>query len=77
MSKLFKGSRENMARVSEMQGVYAQITVLKSDGERRHPAYCVFAEGKGKKRTCTCAHGLRYNEHCNTAAKCDFYEKKK
>ena len=66
-----------MARVREMQDVYAQIEVLKSDGERRHPAYCIYAEGKGKNRLCTCPQGTKYNEYCNTAAKCDYYEKKK
>lgn len=65
-----------MSRVSEMQGVPAHITTLKSDGIRRHPSYCIFAEGKGKARICTCAQGPNYYKHCNSAARCDYYERK-
>lgn len=62
-----------MARVGEMQGVPAQIVKLKSDGQRRHPSYCQFAKGKGKKRICKAKKCPMYNLHCSSAAKCDFY----
>lgn len=42
-----------MPKVSQMQGVSAHLTTLKSDGKRRHPSYCIFADGKGKNRICT------------------------
>lgn len=64
-----------MPRVRDMQGVPAQVTTLKSDGVRRHPAHCIFAEGKGTSRCCTCPHSPVYLKHCKSAAKCDFYEK--
>lgn len=65
-----------MPRVREMQGVSAKIVTLKSDGVRRHPAHCIFAEGKGKARICTCPHSSIYYENCNSASKCEFYERK-
>ena len=65
-----------MARVRDMQGVTTHITTLKSDGVRRHPAYCIFAEGKGKARICTCPQGLIYGKHCGSASKCDYYERR-
>ena len=65
-----------MPRVRDMQGVPAHIVALKSDGIRRHPAYCIFAEGKGKSRICTCPQNPNYYKHCSSAAKCDNYEKK-
>lgn len=40
---------EIVARVRDMQGVPAQLEYLKSDGKRRHPSYCIFHEGTGKK----------------------------
>ena len=65
-----------MPRVREMQGVSAHLVSLKSDGRRRHPSYCIFAEGKGKSRQCTCPQSSIYYEHCNSASKCDYYEEK-
>lgn len=65
-----------MARVRDMQGVSAQIVTLKSDGIRRHPSHCIFAYGKGKSRICTCAQSSMYYKYCNSAAKCDYYERK-
>lgn len=65
-----------MARVRDMQGVPAQITTLKSDGERRHPAWCIYAEGKGKSRFCTCPLSEIYMEHCSSASRCSHYQKK-
>ena len=66
-----------MARVRDMQGVSAQIVTLKSDGKRRHPAHCIYVEGTGKSRICDCSHNLLcYKEHCKSAAKCDYYEKR-
>lgn len=65
-----------MARVRDMQGVPAHIVTLKSDGKRRHPAHCIFAEGKGEMRICTNPLCLLYYEHCKTAAKCDYYEER-
>lgn len=65
-----------MSRVREMQGVSAQIVTLKSDGKRRHPSYCIFAEGRGKSRRCTCPQSTMYYEPCFSAAKCQFYERK-
>lgn len=64
-----------MARVRDMQGVPAQIEVLKStDGHRRHPSHCIFHEGIGKSRICTNPTCERYYEHCNSAKNCDYYE---
>ena len=65
-----------MARVRDMQGVSAQIVTLKADGKRRHPSYCIFANGKGSKRMCTNPISPIYREHCRSAAKCDHYEEK-
>lgn len=65
-----------MARAREMQGVPAQKVALKSDGVRRHPAYCIFAEGKGKARKCMCPQSPAYYDHCSSASKCQFYERK-
>ena len=65
-----------MARVRDMQGVSAQIVTLKSDGMRRHPAHCIFSDGKGASRICTCPQSPIYYKHCSSAAKCDFYETK-
>lgn len=65
-----------MARVSQMQGVSAQLETLRSNDERRHPAHCIFAEGKGKARICTCPQsGLCY-KHCGSAQRCECYEEK-
>lgn len=65
-----------MARVRDMQGVPAHIVTLKSDGKRRHPAHCIFAEGKGANRICTNPQCQKYYERCNSASKCDYYERK-
>lgn len=63
-----------MPKVSQMQGVSAHLTTLKSDGKRRHPAYCIFAEGKGKTRICTSPQCSNYYKHCSSASKCEYYE---
>ena len=65
-----------MARVRDMQGVSAQIVTLKADGKRRHPARCIFAEGKGGERYCTNEQCPVWKEQCHTAKRCDFYEEK-
>ena len=66
-----------MARVGDMQGVSAHITVVKSnDGVRRHPAHCIFAEGKGKNRCCANEQSPIWKERCSSASKCDYYEEK-
>ena len=65
-----------MARVRDMQGVPSHIVTLKSDGKRRHPAHCIFAEGKGKERYCTNEQCPVWKNRCGTAAKCDFYEER-
>lgn len=65
-----------MAKVSQMQGVPAHLTTLKSDGKRRHPAHCLFAEGKGKARKCTCPQSTNYNCLCRSSVHCDYYEEK-
>lgn len=63
-----------MARVRDMQGVPAQLEYLKSDGKRRHPAHCTFHEGKGKNRICRNMNCHRFNQSCNSAKNCDYYE---
>ncbi len=61
--------------VRHMHGVPAQIKTLKSaDGIRRHPAHCIFAEGKGKNRICTSPQCSVYYQHCSSASKCYYYE---
>lgn len=65
-----------MARLSQLQGEAIHLETLKSDGKRRHPSYCVFADGKGKKRICTSPQSMIYNQHCNTSVRCDYYEEK-
>lgn len=65
-----------MPTVSQMQDVPAHLTTLKSDGKRRHPAHCVFAEGKGKKRKCICPQCEMYIEHCSSAKNCNYYEER-
>ena len=66
-----------MPRVSQMQGVPAHLTTLKSDGKRRHPAHCIFAEGKGIERMCTCPQCEIYYRHCGSAKSCNYYEERK
>ena len=65
-----------MARVRDMQGVPAHIVILKSDGKRRHPSRCIFAEGVGTNRLCTNPQCPIYYEHCKSAAKCNYYEER-
>lgn len=65
-----------MPRVSEMQGVSAYIECLTTTDKRRHPAYCIFAEGKGKARICTCPQSFVYYKHCSTSKNCEYYEEK-
>lgn len=65
-----------MARVSQMQGVPAHLTTLKSDGQRRHPSRCIYAEGKGKERKCTCPQCELYNERCRSCVHCEHYEER-
>lgn len=66
-----------MVRIRDMQGVPAHLEYLRTnDGIHRHPAHCIFAEGKGKNRICTSPQCQMFNKHCNSAAKCDYYEQK-
>ena len=65
-----------MERVRDMQGVSAQLITLKSDGKRRHPSHCIFAEGKGANRICTNPQSSIYYKHCKTSAKCAYYEER-
>ncbi len=64
-----------MPKVSQMQGVPAHLETLKSDGIKRHPAWCKFAEGKRSERTCKNKKCPIYLTHCSSAAKCQYYEK--
>lgn len=62
--------------VSQMQGVPSHLETLKSnDRERRHPAYCIFADGKGGNRRCKSPQSPIYMQPCHSASKCDYYEK--
>lgn len=61
-------------RVRDMQGVSAHLETLKAKGARRHPSYCRFHEGTGKSRICKNPRSPFYNTHCQSAAKCEFYE---
>lgn len=63
-----------MAKVSEMQGVSAHLEMLKTKDKRRHPARCIFAEGKGKERVCKSAKCQMYSLHCRSASRCEFYK---
>lgn len=65
-----------MPKVSLMQGTPAHIEYLKADGKRRHPASCIFKEGKGNARICTNPHSELYNRRCRTAKNCEYYEEK-
>lgn len=67
---------EIVARVRDMQGVPAQLEYLKSDGKRRHPSYCIFHEGTGKKRICTNPQCEVYYKNCSSAKNCNYYEEK-
>ncbi len=66
-----------MVKVSQMQGVPAHLEVLKAKDPRRHPAHCIFAEGKGTARICTCTKCEMYLLHCGSAKRCKYYESKK
>ena len=59
-----------------MQGVPAHIETLKSDGRRRHPSYCIFAQGKGTNRMCNNSKCPMYCGRCKSAAKCDYYKER-
>jgi len=63
-----------MPRVRDMQGTPAQLEYLKSDGNRRHPAHCMFHEGTGRSRICTNPQSKKYYENCHSAKNCDHYE---
>ena len=66
-----------MSRVSQMQGTPAHIEFLKSnDKVRRHPAHCIYAEGTGKSRICSCPQSKIYNMRCKSCKNCDYYEEK-
>lgn len=66
----------NMARVRNMQGTPAYLEYLRSDGKRRHPARCIFHEGKGRNRICLNPQSLVYKRNCNTSKNCNYYEER-
>ena len=59
-----------------MQGTPAHLETLKSDGKRRHPSKCRYAEGKPKDRYCKNPNFVLYLQQCRSSAKCDYYEEK-
>lgn len=64
--------------IRHMQGVPAHLETLHSDdGVRRHPAHCMFAEGKGRSRICGNPHCEYYLLPCHSAKRCDYYEDKR
>lgn len=65
-----------MPRVRNMQGVPAQIEVLRKKDERRHPAKCVNAERISGIRFCECPLSPFYNNECHSAKNCLYYEKR-
>ena len=66
-----------MGKLAKMQGVPAHIETLMKKDERRHPAKCKYADGKGKARTCKCKKNANYYSlPCHSAARCDFYKPK-
>lgn len=65
-----------MLKESDMQDVPAQFITLSFDGERRHPAWCRYAQGRGKSRICKSPQSPMYYKQCYSAAKCVCYEKK-
>ena len=65
-----------MAKVKQMQGVSAQLEYLKSDGKRRHPSRCIYANGKGKERICECPQSPFYKQHCKSSVHCEYYEER-
>lgn len=61
--------------VRNMQGTPAHLETIKTtDGVRRHPAHCVYADGRGKQRKCSCKICPNYGCGCNSASRCDYYE---
>lgn len=63
--------------VRHMQGVPAHIETLRpNDGKRRHPARCIYAEGKGVNRICTNPLSPIYLMNCKSSSKCDYYEER-
>lgn len=66
-----------MPKVSLMQGTPAHIEFLKSnDKTRRHPSHCIYAEGIGRARICTCPQSEIYNMRCKSSKNCNYYENK-
>ncbi len=64
-----------MPKVSQMQGVPAQLEYLKSDGKRRSISKCIFSEHQGARvYICTCPLSVRYNEECHNSRNCMQYE---
>lgn len=64
-----------MSKVRDMQEISERFDMLQSEEERRHPAWCRFAQGKGKARTCKCPQSPMYFKQCYSAVKCNCYEK--
>lgn len=65
-----------MPKVSQMQGVPAHLEVIKSDGHRRHPARCIYAEGSGRNRKCNYSNYTNYKCECHNASHCEVYEER-
>lgn len=66
-----------MGKLAKMQGVPAHIETLKKKDSRRHPAYCIYKNGTGKNRICTCKENANnYSLHCKSAIHCDYYKTK-
>lgn len=67
-----------MARVRDMQGVPAQLETLKSDGKRRHIAWCKYSKHLGKHvYECTKKESPYFNIKCTSSRNCDFYVDKR
>ena len=63
--------------VRNMQGTPAHLETIKTtDGTHRHPARCIYANGKKNERKCTCWQCPNYTLHCGSASRCDYYEDK-
>lgn len=67
-----------MSKISQMQGVSAHLEYLKSkDKTRRHPAHCIYHDGKGENRICNCdINKERFSLRCTSAKNCDYYKEK-
>ncbi len=63
-----------MPKVSQMQGVPAQLEYLHPKDSRRHPSHCIHKDGKGINRMCTNTASPMYNQHCRSAARCAHYQ---